>query len=78
VAIERGLAEAQRTGECLWEPELLRLRGEVLAGIQLHAATQSVKAAIDLARSQGSATLRRRAERTLATLSELPAPAVDD
>ncbi|MDQ6617452.1 MAG: AAA family ATPase [Actinomycetota bacterium] len=66
-----GLAEARHNDERFWEPELLRMRGELLAAAgRTHTdeAVESVNQAVILARSQGSTVLQHRAEVTLAAI----------
>jgi DNA-binding CsgD family transcriptional regulator len=73
--VDEGLAEAARNGERYWEPELLRHRGELLADegpARRHEAVSSLVAAIELARSQGSVTFRRRAETALVSVESAP------
>jgi len=67
--IEDGLALAEATGECFYDAELHRLRGELLAGppqADLRKAELSFHAAIDIARRQGAKALERKAEASLA------------
>lgn len=60
-----GLRVAARTGERFWEPELLRLRGELQLLQDPEAAIadaeQTFRMAIKLARSQGAMLLALRA-----------------
>jgi tetratricopeptide (TPR) repeat protein len=71
-AIEDGLRYAQTNGDRLWEPELRRLRGELLLarpGVTGSApAEETFRAALGLANSQGSVALGARAAVSLAGL----------
>ncbi len=67
--VEDGLAVAARTGERFWNPELLRLRGELLiaqdpTGAAI-AAEHAFREAIEDARSQGAILLTVRAAASL-------------
>ena len=67
--VNEGLEEALRNDERYWEPELLRLRGEILEAFdppRTVEAVNSIKQAIALAHSQGSTTLQQHAEKSLA------------
>jgi adenylate cyclase len=69
--ITTALSEARRTGECWWEPELLRIRGTLLWGAGRAAeadAESSFRCAIDLARRYGARFLELRAIVSLAHL----------
>jgi adenylate cyclase len=67
-AVDEALTLADATGECFYDAELHRLRGELLAypHADPHKAEASFRAAIDVARRQGANTLERRAEASLA------------
>jgi predicted ATPase len=71
-AVDKGLASADRGGERVYYPELLRLKGELLlrqADGQLDSdAEQSFSAALGLARQQGALALELRAALSLARL----------
>jgi DNA-binding winged helix-turn-helix (wHTH) protein/predicted ATPase len=65
------LTEVRRTGECWWEPELLRIRGTLLSGAGRAAeadAESSFRCAIGLARRYGARVLELRAIVSLARL----------
>jgi len=66
-AIEEGTAVARETGQCFWDAELLRLRGELLAasGAPTAEVRRVLQEAIDVATRQGATALVRRAERSL-------------
>ena len=69
--IATALAEVRRTGECWWEPELLRIRGTLLWGAGDGAeadAESSFRCAIDFARRYGARVLELRAIVSLAHL----------
>ncbi len=69
--IATALTEVRRTGECWWEPELLRIRGTLLwdAGRGAEAdAESSFRCAIDLAHRLGARVLELRAIVSLAHL----------
>jgi predicted ATPase len=55
---ERVMAE---TGERLWEPEIHRIRGELLRGLSPDSAEAAFRAAVAAAEGQGAPTLRLRA-----------------
>jgi adenylate cyclase len=66
---EQALALAEATGECFYDAELHRLRGELLAlppHADLRKAEASFRAAIDIARQQGAKALERKAEASIA------------
>jgi predicted ATPase len=78
--IEQALGVVEQTGERWWQPELLRLRGEMRAGIALEAreahpfrgrrtAVASVRKAAALARRQGAHALVHRAHESLDRLT---------
>jgi DNA-binding winged helix-turn-helix (wHTH) protein/predicted ATPase len=78
--IEQALGVVEQTGERWWQPELLRLRGEMRAGIALEAreahpfrgrrtAVASVRKAAALARRQGARALVHRARESLDRLT---------
>jgi predicted ATPase/DNA-binding winged helix-turn-helix (wHTH) protein len=70
-AVDKGLASADRGGERIYYPELLRLKGELLllqAIGQSGSAEQSFSAALCLARRQGALALELRAALSLARL----------
>jgi DNA-binding winged helix-turn-helix (wHTH) protein/predicted ATPase len=67
--VEEAFALADATGECFYDAELHRLRGELLARpphVDLRKAEVSFRAAIDLARQQGAKALERKAQASLA------------
>ena len=67
--VDEALALADSTGECFYDAELHRLRGELLARpphADLRKAEVSFRAAIDIARQQGAKALERKAEVSLA------------
>jgi DNA-binding winged helix-turn-helix (wHTH) protein len=80
---ERGLAEivemlayAEQYDERAWEPELHRVRGELLSKAEPVAAKSSFNRALELARGQGSRSLELRAALSLhrtASRSDKPA-----
>ena len=69
-AVQDGLATAEATGECFYNAELFRLRGELLArspeGRQ--EAKASFHAAITVARQQGARALEQKAADSLAEM----------
>jgi DNA-binding winged helix-turn-helix (wHTH) protein/predicted ATPase len=68
-SVEEGLALAAATGECFYDAELHRLRGELLARppqADLRKAGISFRAAVDIARQQGAKALERKAAASLA------------
>ena len=69
-AITMGLAAAQAEGECHWDAELHRIKGETLlaSGADSHQAEASFLQAIDLAEQQGALSLELRAAMSLARL----------
>ena len=73
-AVDKGLASADRGGERVYYPELLRLKGELLllsrqaSGQPGSGAEQSFAAALCLARQQGALALELRAALSLARL----------
>ncbi|HXR77321.1 MAG TPA: AAA family ATPase [Bryobacteraceae bacterium] len=64
-SLDEAFRVAERTGECFWEPELLRLRGElrIMQGPPCAPgeAEQAFREAIERARSQGAVLLALRA-----------------
>jgi hypothetical protein len=70
--VEDGLGIAARTGERFWEPELLRLKGELRIAqdpqCAANEAEQTFREAIEHARSQGSILLALRAAVSLGRL----------
>jgi DNA-binding SARP family transcriptional activator/predicted ATPase len=67
VAADQGLAEVDARGERFWQPELLRLRGVLLAWDgRTEDAEASLVVALEAARAQESAALVARAEASLA------------
>jgi DNA-binding winged helix-turn-helix (wHTH) protein/predicted ATPase len=71
-SVEDGLGIAARTGERFWEPELLRLKGELRIAqdpqCAANEAEQTFREAIEHARSQGSILLALRAAVSLGRL----------
>jgi len=71
-AVAEALAIVSRTGERFWEPELLRLQGEIelvrSAGCPYSQVEAMFLAAIDVARRAGARVLALRASRSLAML----------
>jgi predicted ATPase len=71
-AVDKGLASADRGGERIYYPQLLRLKGEFLlrpaVGQSGPGAEQSFSAALCLARRQGALALQLRAALSLARL----------
>jgi hypothetical protein len=67
--VENGLGVAERTGERFWQPELLRLRGELYIARDPRCAAsdaeQGFREAIEHARSQGAMLLALRAALSL-------------
>ena len=74
--VEEALEVVRRTGERWWEPELLRLKGELLGGMALRArgarrvrgrrtAVARLRKAVALARRQGARALVQRARESL-------------
>ena len=74
--VEEALEVVRRTGERWWEPELLRLAGQLRGGIALRArgarrvrgrrtVLASLRKAVALARRQGAHALVRRARESL-------------
>jgi predicted ATPase len=68
-SVENGLGVAERTGERFWQPELLRLRGELYIARDPRCAAsdaeQGFREAIEHARSQGAMLLALRAALSL-------------
>ncbi len=74
-SIAMGLQIAGSTGECWWQPELLRIRGAVNIACSPHDTAESrscTQAAFDLASQHGNRSLMLRAG---AALARLPQPA---
>jgi predicted ATPase len=71
-AVDKGLASAERGGERVYCPELLRLKGELLlrhaTGESGSGAEHRFLAALGLARRQGALALELRAALSLARL----------
>jgi hypothetical protein len=68
-AADEGLASVASTGECWYEAELHRLRGEALAGMgRNREAVAAIERAVATAVAQGAAGLEGRARRSLAAL----------
>jgi predicted ATPase len=68
-AIDRALARAERSAELWNQPELLRIKGEVLhqqGGDQFSAAEDCFRAALELAREQGALSWELRTATSLA------------
>ena len=71
-AIREALEHTEATNQRYLEPELLRLRGELLAlAGDAAAADDDLRRAVELAEAQGSVLLR---DRTLDSLARRPAP----
>ncbi len=66
-AAEEGIAKAEATGECFYNAELYRLRGELLARSSSHAqqAQASFHTAVEIAGKQGATMLERKARESL-------------
>jgi predicted ATPase len=75
-SVEEALAVVRKTGERWWEPEILRLKGELLGGMALRArgarrvrgrraALASLRKAVALARRRGARALVHRARESL-------------
>ncbi|MEN3270171.1 BTAD domain-containing putative transcriptional regulator [Pseudonocardia sp.] len=71
-AAEEALAEVEATGERFYEADLHRLRGEALALLPGRAqeAESSLRRAVAVAESQQAISLQRRANASLASLTE--------
>ena len=70
-SVSEGLRDVQRTGECWWEAELHRLRGELLLRTSVDAdaeAEQCFRIALDVARRLRALPLELRAAVSLARL----------
>jgi DNA-binding winged helix-turn-helix (wHTH) protein len=78
-SVEDALAVARKTGERWWEPEILRLKGELLGGMALRArgarrvqgrraALASLRKAVAIARGRGARALVHRARESLERL----------
>jgi DNA-binding winged helix-turn-helix (wHTH) protein/predicted ATPase len=63
------LGVAEKTGERFWEPEVHRLRGEILARAAASEATDALRHALDLARVQHAPSLELRAATGLCRLA---------
>jgi predicted ATPase len=70
-ALERALATSERTGERFYLAELLRLKGEALAGRgDRSAAGHCLRSAIDVARGQGARLFELRSATGLCRLAD--------
>jgi tetratricopeptide (TPR) repeat protein len=74
VAEARGLTDeiirfARAHDECIYLPELLRMRGEQLQELEPELAAQDYREAIELARSMGARSFELRARNCLAALA---------
>jgi DNA-binding winged helix-turn-helix (wHTH) protein/tetratricopeptide (TPR) repeat protein len=67
--IDAGLSFVERTGERIVEPELHRLRGEILKSRDFAEAERSIRKAVAVAREQSSLALELRAMVSLHALS---------
>jgi predicted ATPase len=72
--IDEALAEASATGECLWDAELYRMRGELLlaGGAAVEEAASALERAREIAQSQQARSLELRAAMSLARLPRVP------
>jgi serine/threonine protein kinase/predicted ATPase len=68
--LDKALAMVSQTAEAFYEPELLRLRGELLLDESPELARERFHAAFDLAGQQGSRSLQLRAARSLFLLEQ--------
>ena len=70
LVLARAQAAASRNGECYWEAELSRLKGELLLLEPKHegAAQACFRDAVEVARRQGARSLELRAAMSLARL----------
>jgi class 3 adenylate cyclase/predicted ATPase len=66
--LDEALARVERTGERFWEPELLRVRGELLAEPGDPGAGAVLQGAFDLASSRGQTALELRAATSIVRL----------
>jgi len=67
-SVERGFRFVERTGERFWEPELHRLRGELLLELSPERsaeALEALRAAVTIAAALGAKSLEARAAETL-------------
>ncbi len=72
-SVNRGLAEAERTGERFYLAELHRLRGEFLMALAPDRAVEAeacLARAVEVARGQGAGLLEERALESLVRLHE--------
>jgi DNA-binding winged helix-turn-helix (wHTH) protein len=74
LAVERGVTLCQQTGERVFEGELLRLKGELLAAAHPSGEGDAeidvcFTAALSLARQMGAATLEQRAQASMARVT---------
>jgi tetratricopeptide (TPR) repeat protein len=70
-AVERALATSRRTGERFYLAELLRLKGEALAGRgDRSAAGHCLRSAIDVARGQGARLFELRSATSVCRLAD--------
>jgi len=68
-AVKEGLEEQERTGQRRWEPELHRLKGIPLFGLnQLEEGQSALEAALRIARRQEARAYELRAATSLARL----------
>ncbi len=70
-AVDEALATVQKNGECWWEAEIVRLRGELLlreSSSNAAEAQSRFELAIEIARKQGAKSLELRATMSLARL----------
>ena len=68
-AVGKGLEDQERTGQRRWEPELHRLRGVALVGLnRIEEAQDALKEALRIARRQQAKSYELRAARNLARL----------
>jgi tetratricopeptide (TPR) repeat protein len=69
-ALQEGLAVVEQTGECFWQAELLRLKGELLLaqGASAPEVEPCYRQAVEIARQQNAKSLELRATISLSRL----------
>jgi predicted ATPase len=76
--VDQAVALAGKTGENYYIAELLRLRGELSATVDLSQARAALGKSADIAREQGAKTWQFRIQETLDRLMSTPAPSRRD
>jgi tetratricopeptide (TPR) repeat protein len=66
--IAEALEDIRQSGECWWEAEIHRIRGDLLASTDIDEAEDCFRAAIDVARGQAAKALELKAAASLRSL----------